>query len=376
VIDADGHVMETVDWRRALPEELRDLVGYTGRPRRRTDSEGRLVLDSSFPEDLQFPIFAGHRRANPRYGRAPAFHGPVGEILSTREGNRAGMWDPGERIKDMERAGTWGAVLYPSIMLSLSGLEHGALASALACAYNDWLAAYCRPYPDRLFGVAALAMQDPEAAALELRRAVGEHRFVAGFIATNARGVYPGERQFDPIWAEAERLDVPIAVHAVTGFRGIDCAGQDRFDRFIYGHLTSHPFDQMCALASIIYEGVLDRFPGVRVAFLEGQAGWAPWWIDRMDEHFEKLRPQAYCKKKPSEYFAGGRCYISCDPDEAALEAIAARIGPDHLLYASDYAHWDSIWPEDVAAIATRPELTDELKRKILAENATRLYRL
>ena len=151
-------------------------------------------------------------------------------------------------------------------------------------------------------------------------------------------------------------------------------AGADRFPgQWFFTHTISHPFEQMLASLSFICKGVLERFPQLKVVFLESGAGWLPYWLWRMDEHFEKLPFQVpWLKMKPSEYFRR-QCYISCEPDEDNLGAIVQAVGEDRILFASDYPHWDSTFPGAPKAILDRTDIGPEAKKKILGENALRL---
>ena len=130
------------------------------------------------------------------------------------------------------------------------------------------------------------------------------------------------------------------------------------------------------ALAAVVCGGVLERFPTLRVAFLEGGCGWLPFFMDRFDEHVEKLPSLSpWLTKAPSEHLRAGRVFVSCEPEEDLAYPVS-KLGEDVIMYASDYAHWDCEFPDSVRKIAERPELTEQQKRKILRENAQRLYGL
>src|SRR5713101_632884 len=133
----------------------------------------------------------------------------------------------------------------------------------------------------------------------------------------------------------------------------------------------------MFALSTVICGGILEKFPKLRVAFLEAACGWAPYWLARLDEHYEKrTKEMPNIKKKPSEYLTDGNCFISCDPDEEEIAHVVDIIGDDKIVYASDYPHWDAMFPGSVAAISERTSLSDLTKRRILGENAKRYLHL
>ena len=122
--------------------------------------------------------------------------------------------------------------------------------------------------------------------------------------------------------------------------------------------------------------GVLERFPTLRVAFLEGGCGWLPFFMDRLDEHVEKLPALVpWLTQAPSEHIRGGRVFITCEPEEDLAYPIS-RLGEDMIMYASDYAHWDSEYPDSARKIAEREELTEVQKAKHPARERPRFYGL
>src|SRR5581483_773386 len=140
-------------------------------------------------------------------------------------------------------------------------------------------------------------------------------------------------------------------------------------------HAMTHPVGQMLAVMAFTVGGILHRFPKLRVAFLEANTGWLPFWLERLDEHWELTPEQAPAiDRKPSDYFLSGRCFIGCDPDEKCLPAVVDACGEDVVVYASDYCHWDCKFPETVKIIAERGDLSASAKRHIFDDNPRRLY--
>jgi uncharacterized protein len=122
---------------------------------------------------------------------------------------------------------------------------------------------------------------------------------------------------------------------------------------------------------------VLERFPRLKVAFLESGCAWLPFWLHRMDEHWEKRAHEVpWLRMKPSEYFRR-QCMISCDPDEATIPAVVHYIGEDYVCWASDYPHWDAIFPGAVAELRKHLSgLSEAAQQKILGDNARRFLDL
>jgi predicted TIM-barrel fold metal-dependent hydrolase len=355
-VDADGHLEETnIDWKDRLPLKYQSMA-----PERRLGNDGMTRL---FIEGKAWPKPNG-----PGLG--------VGGPYSRPNPRREGMKDPKARLVDMDSEGIDVAVLFGGAFAgSIPALEDAGLATELARARNSWVAEYCAVDPSRLKGTAVLPQQDISASVAELRRSVTELGFVGVSFFPNLRGRHMGDPSFFPIYEEAERLNVPICVHMFLGRYGSEATGTKRFDKFFYVHLFGHPFEQMIALSVLIGEGVLDRFPKLRFVFLESGCGWVPYWFNRLDEHEEVLGVQLPgLKTEPSKLLQRGQIYFSCEPDETELAHVAETIGDDWIVFASDYSHFDSRFPGASQPIVNHPKLSDASKRKILNDNARRLY--
>jgi predicted TIM-barrel fold metal-dependent hydrolase len=243
-------------------------------------------------------------------------------------------------------------------------------------AYNRWLADYCSAYPDRLFGVAMLPMQSIDLAIAEMRFARRELGMRGGFLRPNPyNGRMAGHRDYDPFWAEAQALDFSIGFHE-GGASGMPTVGVDRFESRGARHIVSHTMEMMLVAMSVIWDGVCERFPDVRIAFLESGGGWIASWLDRMDRHFDdKGFNDSGLKTRPSELFERN-CWISFEPVERSLDVLADYIGPHKILWATDYPHPDGFFPGAPAMIANRAKLSAATKREILAGGAMRFYGL
>jgi predicted TIM-barrel fold metal-dependent hydrolase len=181
----------------------------------------------------------------------------------------------------------------------------------------------------------------------------------------------------DPFYAAAADLDMPLGVHGAPGIH-LPKIGVDRFTNYIQVHCVSFPFDQMTAMTALVSGGVFDRHPRLRVAFLEAGVTWVPYFVDRLHEHWEKRGswiPNGW-QRDPREYIERGQIYVSCEPDETVLPAVLEALGPDFVMYASDYPHWDGEFPESTRALRSRTDISESARRKILAENARRFYGL
>jgi predicted TIM-barrel fold metal-dependent hydrolase len=278
--------------------------------------------------------------------------------------------DPHVQLKDMDVEGIDVQVIFPS-GLSLSSWKNGGAATSHAKAYNDWMAEFCSVDPNRLKAVAQVALQDVKSAIREAHRAVEELGCVAVMMPTNVLDQDIGERQFWPFYEAIQGIDATLAVHG-----GINAAERmfGRFSHsFIAVHTVAFPFECMTAVTGLVYAGVPEMFPNLKIAILEGCVGWVPFLMDRMDEEFEiRGREAPLLKRKPSEYMA--EFTYGFEIEESTLPLVIQRIGADKLVYASDYPHWDTSWPNSVKHFLSRTDISDQDKRKILGENPQRLY--
>jgi predicted TIM-barrel fold metal-dependent hydrolase len=328
-IDADGHIVEkAADVRRYLPEP------YSKRTGGLLPSDG---MDTN-----------------------------MGGSLGGMEDN-----DLATRLKDMDTEGIDISVLFPTSSFAVNSLVERDYAVAYARAYNDFIADVCQQSP-RLKGIALVPLQNPAAAVEEAHRAVTKLGLSSIAVATQGMKEHLGSQTFWPLYEELEQLNVPLCVHN----RREGPAGEIRFDSFIFMHTIGRPVETFIQFAGLIYGGVAERFPKLRIAFLECGAGWVPYWMERMDEEWEKRgKVEApLCKKKPSEYVKHGNWFFAMEPEEETVPYVIERIGDDKILFASDYPHWDGIFPHVVSTIRGRNDISAQAKSRILGENAKRFY--
>lgn len=338
IIDADGHVMEK-------DAELHEFLEgrYRGMPR--------------FETYGFFPSLDG-------WHRGFSVPGKDREVPAKR-------W-----MEFLDELGVQMTVLYPTAGLALGLIQNPDWACALAHAYNSWVYEKFTRQSPRLKAAALLPVQDTVEAARELKRAK-DLGLVAGLLpAVTVLYKAYGNRDFDPIFAAAEKLDMPLAVHGAPS-RGL---GFDFFDKFLQVHTLEHPFAILIQFTNMVFEGVFERFPRLRVVFLEAGSGWLPYMMDRMDEEFEKpYRFQApLLKKKPSEYIRSGQIWSTCEVGEKALPQVLRQFNPRCLMWPSDYPHerLPDMFRHDIPEFLAREDLSDEEKRLILYENPKRFYRL
>ena len=336
-IDSDGHILEPLDlWDNYIDPKFRDRA-----PRLVTGENGkeRLVIEEHAVGDGQ--------RGIGRIGAVGARQGVVAADTMAYKDGMPGGFDPHKRIPDMDADGIDAAFLYPSLGLFSGAIHDPELAAATCRAYNRWLADYCKPYPERLFGVAMLPMQSVDLAIEEMRHAREQLGMRGGFLRPNP---YHGKKMlsdpmYEPFWAMAEALDFSIGFHEGST-NAMPTVGVDRFeDDRAARHMISHTMEMMLAALGVIWGGVVDRHPRLRVAFLESGGGWIAPWLDRMDRHFDDLGfNETAPKTRPTELFQRN-CWISFEPVESSIAVLADYIGPHKIMWATDYPHPDGFFP-------------------------------
>ena len=338
VIDADGHVVEPLDAWAGLPEAHRPVIT--------SDAHGYEHVTVGRTEILAVPL-GTLARPGSTFDDPTAFR-PLADA-------EPGGSDPVARLADMDTEGIDQAVLYPTLGLYFSVVEDAEAAVGLAVDYNDWLATYCASDPDRLFGAALLPLQDPAAAAHELRRAVTQLGFKAGFVRPNpCLGRSLSDRAYDVVWNAAEELGVPVGIHEGSSVI-VPTLGSDRPFNPLVLHAVSHSFEQMLACAQLIAFGVLER-------------------LDEQAESFGGFCPDMALR--PSEYFAR-QCTISFEVDERTLPALAPFVGPRRIVWGSDYPHHDATFPGAIDALrATIAPCPTATQIRVLGLNARELYGL
>ena len=241
--------------------------------------------------------------------------------LSGKLGTRAK--DAKSWLDAMDKGGVSTAVLYPTNGLSVGWIREPDVAVQYSRAWNNFCSEEFQKVSPRLKCVALVPFQDVPEAVTELRRAFKELKLVGLMLPAVGLRLPLGHESFWPIYEEAEKLGCMVGVHATV--RGPHYFAGDMFDQFIEVHTLSHSFAQMLQCTSMMFRGVFDRFPKLRVAFMEAGCSWAPYWFGRMNEEWEKRGAieAPNCTKKPSDYFKDGRIYFPC----GGLRAVDRRHG-------------------------------------------------
>jgi predicted TIM-barrel fold metal-dependent hydrolase len=349
LVSADSHVSEPAElWETRLPASMRDRAPNFKKLRHR---EGRppLHLGGSEPSAVR-----ARSAERPRGGSNPA-----------------------ERLKDMALDGVVAEVLYPTSASNLFYIEEAALQEACVQVYNNWIYEYCQTAPGRLFGLAIISTYDIDHAVAELSRCKKQGLRGAVIWQSPPRQIPFSSAHYDRFWAAAQDLEMPVSLHIHTGhgpskgrqnYRGLEAY---RFA--INGQLQ----EIMESLLGIIFSGVLERFPRLRVVPAENEIGWLPFWLDQADKYFERFRndePLAI-DKRPSEYFQ--RQVFPTFFNDATGGYLLARWYVDNCMWSNDYPHGSSTWPNSRDVIRRDlGHLSRDEQIKLVRGNVARLYQL
>jgi predicted TIM-barrel fold metal-dependent hydrolase len=329
IVSADSHVMEATDlWERLLPDSLKSRAPH-------------------FPPQ------------NMKDGFRPA----------------PGGYDPHERVKEMAQDGVSAEVLYPTLGLKLFGLDDAELQEGCFRTYNDWLIDYCQVASDRLVGVALLSVYDIDHAIRELERCKR-----LGLLGAEIWQVPPSHLPFtsnhyDRLWAAAQDLEVPISLHILTGFnysRDVSAfTGLELYRGSVNAKLT----DVANSLFDIIFTGVFERFPRLKLVLVENEIGWIPFLLQQWDYYVRRFRNAnpPPIKELPSDYF-WRNVYATFFND-----AVGGRnldwCGIGRFMWSSDYPHGNTTWPHSREVIQRDlGHLPADARGKLVRETVQQLY--
>lgn len=364
VVDTDCHMMEPPSmWADYIDPAFSGRApapGDMGGGRRGMMVEGEPITkqDGNYPMDSE------------------EFHGAVNEGMKKFSGSRERGFDPSSRLADMDNEGVDAQVIYPTVGGQLLGKPFRDLDLLAACcrAYNDWSLEYCSAAPDRLLMAAMLPVQSPDRAVEEV-----EHSVDAGAACFYVRPNPVEDRNFyhedlDPLWAAIEASGKPMCIHD-SGSPYLPSFGE-RMHTHTSGHIVAHPFEAMVAMMSLIWYGVIEKHPDLKVVHVEADAGWLPYWLQRMEQHFEFSGNAEHplLNKRPTEYFKSN-FLVACRGDEMTLPAALDLVGDDYITFNTDYPHPDGTWPAGFSALEAQP-ISEDSRRKIFWDNAARVFGL
>jgi predicted TIM-barrel fold metal-dependent hydrolase len=378
VFDCDTHLRPTVETITAyLDPELREQVPQWGKVpvrigmagehyeppyrhyfRFRTRNEGwnkesmRRLGQAAAPENAErtFQQFMGTRF--PSYG--------------------GGDFDVEARIRDMDVEGVDVDMMVPG---GIPSTDDADLEMAFIRAQHRYLNDFTSKYPHRLKSLIIASGLRVEESVQEIRK-WARSSWAVGVEPRLALDQPLDHPDLEPIWAAVEEAGLCVVHHSFSfGFPGY----RDLWDNRFIGRLASHPWGAMRAIPAFFGSGIMDRYPNIRFAILESGFGWLPFWASRMDDQAVYIGAGAIpenLQHKFSEYMAGGRFFagIVIHEGEKMAKMVTDFLGDHVLMYASDYPHAESRFPESVDKVLSWNSLGSTALKKLMWDNAVRLY--
>ena len=374
IVDADSHIMEPATlWQEYMEPDFRDRalridvdefgleyldidgkmsIGYNG------GTLGRIgAIDQSREWMMEHPTL------------------PYAELANIAPGSV----DPHERIKHLAKEGVDKTFLFPTLGLGWEAeCEDPRLSAAYCRAYNRWLTEFCKPYPDQLFPIAHLTVRDVNEGVKELERAAKDGMKGAFICPAPMNGIRYSHEYYDPFWATAQDLEMPITLHVVLN---PDYPGRSSYPEDVTGlgpeffnNMMTFP-DPLISFTCMMGDGTFEKFPRLRLSMVEIGSTWVVHWLDMMDFKTERFSFNMPLTMKPSDYFKR-QIWISAEPIETGLGFAAQHIGTDRFMWGSDWPHAEGHTEPLRKVKEVISSLPEEDQKKVLGENALAMYRL
>jgi predicted TIM-barrel fold metal-dependent hydrolase len=361
VISADSHMMEPADlWTTRLDKKFRDQAPQV------VKNEKRPGYSFIAPGINPFPVAGGF--ASGRSGQELKDHMQKGY-----EAARPSGWDPVERIKDQDIDGVEAEVLYTTLGMPLFQMDEAELQQACFRVYNDWVAEFRSHSPKRLHPIALISLEDISEGVKELERCAKQGLKGAMIWGSPPADKPYNSREYDPFWQAASELHMPLSLHVITG--------KSRESKIDFSQIATGAMNVLHevqrSLTTIIFGGVLERFPKLLIVSAENDTGWFPHYMYRLDHIYDKfgaMMPEPL-PLKPSEYVR--RQVWATFQDDPVGPANTRFFGEDNYMWASDFPHADSTWPNSREVIEKDfAGVPVGVTKKIVFENAAKLYHI
>jgi len=364
VISADSHIVEPpncyVDY---IDPKFRDVAPYVGKNKHDVDSF--IIKGMKNPLPLGLLAGCGMSAEELKVQRNANF-----------DGIRRGSWSAKDRIADMDRDGMGGEIIYASVGMVLCLHEDFDYKKACFDAYNRWLQEYCADVPDRLFGLAQVAVNNVDQAIKDFHTAK-EMGHVGIMMPGNPAEEDYDHAIYDPLWETAVELDLPICFHILTS-KG---ASVEEVFKPPRGHSLNGFMNIIRGVQDIIglfvLGGVFARHPKLKMAVAEGDAGWVPHYMYRMDHAYLRLGANLHKRvpELPSHYIRNNISFTFQDDHIAFLCKDLLNI--KRLIWASDYPHTDSTWPRSQEVLSEHTShMTEDEKNLVRHDNVKEWFNL
>jgi len=378
IIDSDRHVVEPMLlWKNYIDSDTKNKYPVTlahdsyDQAAKRVTRLGRIEAGIELPSIFMFAGKSLMNHWNEELQIATAYDNAGSTLI------RQACMSPQGQIDSMNGSNVNQASIFPTFAGYV--VNHNDIPAevslAYATGYNLWLKDYCDVAPDRLNAVGLISRHEPENMVKQLEAIIS-----FGWTSLTLRPEVIADRtlghpDYEEFWQACEQNEIAVALHGGTHLHGTT-AGSDRFTTRFSLHACSHPMEMQMAFVSLLESGVLERYPGLKIAFIEAGASWVPHWLWRLDNICYPEHPQLVAdniKMLPSEYFKR-QCWVSIEMGEPSLHQTADLIGHDKLLYGSDFPHTDHLQFDTKGLVSSLVDFSEQERRDILQNNAIDFY--
>ncbi|MBT3767330.1 MAG: amidohydrolase [Rhodospirillaceae bacterium] len=283
------------------------------------------------------------------------------------------LTDPDLRVKDQDLDGIQAEVLF-GVLGAAQRMGNAEAAVEVTRIYNDWLDGFCKTHPERFAGLACIPNNDIDYAVAEIKRvaAMGGVRGIEVPLTTGMVPLY--DPVWHPLWAAAEDSGLPLNFHTIGGGRPPMEKLPPLQQRQAWAvYVTGFQLGMGRVLMEIIYGGVLEAFPKLKIVIAESGIGWIPYILDHMDFEWEEQFKDLTLTMKPSDYWKR-QCYATYQTDPIGIRLLDV-LGEDNIMWGSDFPHPDGVWPDSKEFIQQElGDVPEATRQKIICGNAAALY--
>ena len=279
-------------------------------------------------------------------------------------------WDPIIRVKDLERDKIDAEVIYSTICMKFYALDDAEYRAELFNAYNRWIADFCKTDPKRYLGIAVLATENIQQAVKDLQE-IRKMGLGGAALGLTPPGLTYASEEFDPLWATAQEMQMPLSLHNFTQGKAI--LGRSRLEMYPSAVCGVQDF-----ISSLMFNGVFERYPKLKIVSVENDIGWVASYLQRADQVYSRysiLDDKKFKSGRTPTEVCRDHVFHTFTRDRAGIKTYELWGGLNNIMWASDYPHGDSSFPDSDKMIVTQlGDLPKDHQDKILRTNVLDLY--